>query len=80
VEAPVAQHRQDQRVLEGGSSYGNAQVRFPFRQVQGAGAVSEHGGKRLASVQPSLVHLGDVRDEVRLSRKVPRNPPDQFQR
>ena len=38
----------------------------PSEKVQRSSAVREHGGERLARVQPSLVHLGDVRDEVRL--------------
>ena len=53
-------------MVDGGSRHGDAQVGLAFREVQRSRAVGEHGGERLTRVQPSLVHLGDVRDEVRL--------------
>ena len=53
-------------MLSGGSGHGDAQVRLALREVQRPSGVGKHGGERLTRVQPSLVHLGDVRDEVRL--------------
>jgi hypothetical protein len=66
VEAPVAQHSQEHRVLVQGSGGGDAQVGLAFRQVKSLRAISEQGGERLARPESSLVHFGDVGDEVRL--------------
>ena len=66
VKPPVAQHRQDHGVLARGSGHGDAQVGLGLREVQGVGAVGEHGGERFPGVEASLVHLGDVCDEVPL--------------
>ena len=66
VKPPVAQHRKDHRVLARGSGHGDAQVGLGLREVQGLRAVGEHGGEGFTSVEASLVHLGDVGDEVGL--------------
>jgi hypothetical protein len=64
VEPPVAQHREEHRVLARGAGRGDAEVGLGLREVQGLGAVSEHGREGLTGVEASLVHLGDVGDEV----------------
>ena len=53
----------------------NAEIGLGLREVQGVRAVREHRRKRLAGIEPSLVHLGDVGDNVgldapRLSHKL----------
>jgi hypothetical protein len=53
-------------VLVRGSGGGDAQVGLAFRQVKSLCATGEQGGERLARPESSLVHFGDVGDEVRL--------------
>ena len=66
VEATVTQHHQEHRVLPRGTCHGDAQIGFRLGEVQDVGAVGEHRGRSLAGIEPSLVHLGDVSDEVGL--------------
>jgi hypothetical protein len=66
VETPIAQHRDDHGVLARGSGDGDTQVSLTLREMESLRAVREHGWERLARPEPSPVHFGDVRDEVRL--------------
>ena len=66
VKAPVAQHREDHRVLAGGPRHGDAQVGLRLREVQGVRAIREHRREGLAREEPSGVHLGDVGDQLAL--------------
>jgi hypothetical protein len=44
----------------------DAQVALRLREMKDLRTVREHGGRSLADVEPALVHLGDVGDEVGL--------------
>jgi hypothetical protein len=66
VKPPVAQHGKDHGVLARGPGHGDAQVGLGLREAQGLRAVGEHGGEGFMGVEASLVHLGDVGDEVPL--------------
>jgi len=66
VKAPVAEHRQEHRVLARGAGHGDAQVGLTLREMESLRAVGEHGGERFTGVEASLVRLGNVGDEVRL--------------
>ena len=66
VKAPVAEHRQEHRVLARGAGDGDAQVGLTLREMESLRAVGEHGRERFTRVEASLVRLGNVGDEVRL--------------
>jgi hypothetical protein len=66
VELPVAQHREENRVLARGAGRGDAEVGLGLREVQGLGTVREHRGECFAGVEASFVCFGDVVDEVGL--------------
>ena len=66
VKAPVAEHRQEHRVLARGAGDGDAQVGLTLREMESLRAVGEHGRERFTGVEASLVRLGNVGDEVRL--------------
>ena len=53
-------------MLPRGTSRSDAEIGLGFREVQDAHAVDEHRGQGLTGKEPSLVHLGDVRDHVGL--------------
>jgi hypothetical protein len=61
-----SEHREKHLVLPGGSGDGDAPIGLGLREVQLLRTVREHRGKRLAGVEPSLVDLADVGDEVGL--------------
>ena len=44
----------------------NAEVGLGLGKVQDVRAVDEHRRKGIAGIEPSFVHLGDVRDDVGL--------------
>jgi hypothetical protein len=66
VEAAVGQHVQEERVLARGSGGGDEQIGFRLGEVQDLFTVREHRRTGFASVEPSLVDLGDVGHEVGL--------------
>ena len=49
-----------------GASDGDAAVGLGFREVQGSSAVGEHRREGLTGVEPALVGLADVGDEIGL--------------
>jgi len=66
VETTVGQHFQEEGMLEGRAGRGDAQVGLGLGEVKDLRAVGEHGGGGFAGVEPALVHLGDVGQEVGL--------------
>jgi hypothetical protein len=64
VKAAIPQHRQEHGMLPCGASHQDAQIGLGFREVEDLGAVREHRGRGFASIEPSLVDLADVGDEV----------------
>ena len=51
-------------MLARGPGHGDPQVGLALREVKSPGAIREHRREGLTGVEPSLVHLGDVRDEI----------------
>jgi hypothetical protein len=66
VQTPIGQHRQEHRVLSRRTCRGDAQVGLGLREMEDLRAVGEHRGRSLAGVEPALVDLADVGDEVGL--------------
>jgi hypothetical protein len=67
VEPAIAEHREQEGMLAGGTRRGDPQVRLCVRQMQELGAVREHRRRRRPRIQPPPVDLPDVGDEVGLS-------------
>jgi hypothetical protein len=70
VEPAVGEHGQEHRVLPRGSRRGDPQIGLGLREVEDLRAVGEHRGSGVAGIEPSLVHLGDVGDEIALDAAV----------
>jgi hypothetical protein len=66
VETAIRQHRQEHGVFPGCTGHRNAEIGLGLGKVQDLPDVTEHRGKCLAGIEPSLLHLGDVGDDVRL--------------
>ena len=66
VKTAIGQHGQEHRMLPRRAGRGDAEIGLGLREVQDLHAVDEHRRKGLAGKEPSLVHLGDVRDDVGL--------------
>ena len=66
VQPAVGEHGEDDRVLAGGTSRGDSQVRLGLGEMQDLGAVREHRGAGVAREETALVHLGEVSDELGL--------------
>ena len=49
-----------------GAGHGDPQAGLRLREVKHVRAVREHGGAGFSGVEPAVVHLGDVVDEIRL--------------
>jgi len=64
VQAPIAQHLEQDRIRSRRPCHGDAQVGRILRQVQHLGAVAEHRGRRLACKQPASIDLADMRHEI----------------
>jgi hypothetical protein len=69
VKTAIRRHRQEHRVLPGRARHRDAKVGLLLGEVKGGPAVDEQRRKGRAGVGPSLVHLGEVSDDVDL------NPP-----
>lgn len=75
VEATRRQQGQEHRMLPGSPRHRDPQVGLVLREVKDVGRVREHRRRRLPSVEPTGVHLGDVGDQVRLD---PPRPSDEL--
>ena len=66
VKPAVAEHRQENRVLPGGTGNGDAEVGLVLSEVEDPPAVLEHRGAGLLGIQPAQLDLSDVGDDVGL--------------
>ena len=66
VKAAVPEEREEGRMLARGAGCDDAQIRLGLGEMEALRTVDEHRGAGLARVEPSLVDLGDVRDDVGL--------------
>jgi hypothetical protein len=66
MKATVAKHFQKDRIPPRGSRRGDSLVRFVLREVQHVGCVREHRRASLPGIQPPLVNLADLSDEIGL--------------
>jgi hypothetical protein len=66
VKPAVGEHLQDGGMLAHGAGHGDPQAGLRLREVKHVGAVRKHGGAGFPGVEPTVVHLGDVVDEIRL--------------
>jgi hypothetical protein len=64
VKPSVGEHGKEHGMLSRGSAGRDAEVCLGFREVQDLGAIHIHGGAGLTGVEPSLVDLRDVGDDV----------------
>jgi hypothetical protein len=64
VNTSVREARQQDRMSEGSTGCDDPQVRLRLGKVKDASAVREHRGAGSVGIQPSLIHLGDVCNEV----------------
>lgn len=82
VQAPVGQHREQDRMPPRRAGHRDPQVRLVLGEVERPGAVREQRRERLPGVEPPLVHLGELRDQLGLDPPrlpdAPREPPQQL--
>jgi len=55
VKAAIPEQREEHRVLPGGASNSDAEVRLGLREVENFGCVFEHRRASLASKEPAIV-------------------------
>src|SRR6185503_21060746 len=66
VDPPVSQGLEDCRVLASGACNGDAAVGLGLREVQVLGAVRKHRRECSSGIEPSLVDLAEMGDEIGL--------------
>jgi hypothetical protein len=66
VKTAIPQHGQDDRMLPRRTGRRNTEIGLGLGEVQDLHAVGEHRGEGLAGIELSLLHLGDVGDDVGL--------------
>jgi hypothetical protein len=64
VQPAAGEHLQDDREAAGRPGCGDALVGGPLGEVERVYAVLVHRGKGLVAVEPSVVYLGEVGDQI----------------